>query len=65
MAKMMRDADGFAPSGEHECDTHEECLGWVLCYHAGTDRDADGWCDGEHPATLGVPTWTWCPERVN
>ena len=61
--KMMTDADGFAPSAEDQCDTHAECLGWVLCHHAGTERDADGWCDGEHP-TDG-PVWIWCPERVN
>lgn len=65
MTKLPKDADGFRPTGADECDTHEECLGWVLCFHAGTSRDEDGWCDGEHPADPQAPVWTWCPERQN
>jgi hypothetical protein len=62
--KLPRDANGFAPIGTNECDAHEECLGWTLCHHAGTEK-IDGWCDDEHPAELGAPVWTWCPERMN
>lgn len=65
MTTMMQDADGFAPEAIEACDTHEECLGWVLCHHVGTERDEDGWCEGEHPAIAGEPVWVWCPERVN
>lgn len=63
---MVKDSQGFAPEATHQCDTHDDCLGWILCSHAGTGRDEDGWCtECDSPAIPGELTWTWCPEREN
>ena len=62
---MIKDSTGFAPKTANQCDAHEDCLGWVLCHHAGTGR-CEGWCTQcDAPAEAGFPIWTWCPERIN
>lgn len=69
MNKMMKDRNGYAPEATPQCDTHDDCLGWVLCHHPIDQREA-GWCgacdegvDDEPGGRDGV--WMWCPERIN